>query len=405
VVYNWAEELDKFAPGLPYLVYYGARRNFRDIGVHKKFQIVLSTYATLRQDAEAFQNLAFLYVILDESQHIKNLGTRTSGAALSLKARHRLAISGTPIENNLADLYTLFRFLNPGFFGSPKNFAAKYLRPIEENQDEEALRDLKTRIYPFILRRLKGDVLGELPEKTEETVYIDLDREQLSLYHRRRLEYQRLIGGIIKKGAFSQSSLFIFKALSELRRLASVPEAEGEYSGPSAKRRYLRAMIGDLTENGHKCLVFANFLAGVELLSQDLMDRGIPNLTMTGASGNRQSLVRSFQTDPEIKVFIMTLKTGGTGINLTAADYIFIMDPWWNSAAEAQAVDRSHRIGQENPVFCYRLIARDTIEERILELQKRKKDLAGALLSGDPGALKNLREEDIAFLVGHGDAG
>jgi SNF2 family DNA or RNA helicase len=163
-------------------------------------------------------------------------------------------------------------------------------------------------------------------------------------------------------------------------------------------------MIGDLAENGHKCLVFANFLAGVELVSQDLAGRGIPNLTMTGATGNRQALVRSFQTDPAIKAFIMTLKTGGTGINLTAADYIFIMDPWWNSAAEAQAIDRSHRIGQINPVFCYRLIARDTIEERILELQKRKKDLAGALLSDDAGALKSLSEEDIAFLVGEGDA-
>jgi superfamily II DNA or RNA helicase len=403
VVYNWAAELDKFAPELPYIVHYGVERDVDDIMGLKKFQIVLSTYATLRRDIEEFLKIEFLYVILDESQNIKNLTTQISSAVLSLKARHRLAMSGTPIENNLSDLYSLFRFLNPNFFGSQKSFTTKYLHPIQENNDEDALHDLKARIYPFILRRLKRDVLKDLPEKTEETAYIELDKEQLALYHQRRLEYKKLIGGIIKKGDFAKSSIFIFKALSELRRLASVPEAEGEYPGPSAKRQYLMDMIADLAENGHKCLVFANFLAGVELVSQDLANRGIVNLTMTGATGNRQALVRSFQTDPDIKAFIMTLKTGGAGINLTAADYIFIMDPWWNSAAEAQAIDRSHRIGQVNPVFCYRLIARGTIEERILELQKKKKDLAGALLSDDAGALKSLGEDDITFLVGDGD--
>ncbi|GHV24476.1 helicase SNF [Spirochaetia bacterium] len=404
VVYNWAAELDKFASDLPYTVHYGAERDFDDISGQQSFRIVLSTYATLRRDVEEFLKIDFLYVILDESQNIKNLSTQTSSAVLSLKAKRRLAMSGTPIENNLSDLYSLCRFLNPGFFGSQKSFADKYLRPIVESGDEDALHDLKARIYPFMLRRLKRDVLKDLPEKTEETAYIELDKEQLSLYHQRRLEYQKLIGGIIKKGEFSKSSIFIFKALSELRRLASVPEAEGEYTGPSAKRQYLADMISSLAENGHKCLVFANFLAGVEMVSQDLASRGIGNLTMTGATGNRQALVRSFQSDPDIKAFVMTLKTGGTGINLTAADYIFIMDPWWNSAAEAQAIDRSHRIGQANPVFCFRLIARDTIEERILELQKRKQDLAGALLSDDAGALKRLSEEDIAFLMGGGDA-
>ena len=400
VVYNWAAELDKFAPEIPYIVHYGAERDFKDIAQARAFRIVLSTYATLRRDVERFLQLEFLYVILDESQNIKNLSTQISSAVLSLKAQRRLAMSGTPIENNLSDLYSLFRFLNPGFFGSQQQFIAKYLRPIQEENNEDALHDLKARIYPFILRRLKRDVLKELPEKTEETAYIELDREQLALYHRRRMEYKNLIGGIIQKGDFAKSSIVIFKALSELRRLASVPEAEGEYGGPSAKRQYLVDMISELAQNGHKCLVFANFLAGVELVSQDLAERGIANLTMTGATGNRQALVRSFQTDPDIKAFIMTLKTGGTGINLTAADYIFIMDPWWNSAAEAQAVDRSHRIGQVNPVFCCRLIARGTIEERILELQQRKQDLAGALLSDDAGALKRLNEDDIAFLVG-----
>jgi SNF2 family DNA or RNA helicase len=400
VVYNWVAELDNFAPELKYIVHYGTERNVEEFDKTVKLQIILSTYATLRRDLEEFLEIDFFYVILDESQNIKNLATQTTAAVLSLKAKHKLAISGTPIENNLLDLYSLFRFLNPSFLGATKNFALKYLKPIQEDGDEDAMRDLKTRISPFILRRLKRDVLQELPAKTEEIVYIDLDEKQLSLYHSRRLEYKKLINGIINKGDFSKSSIFIFKALSELRRLASVPEAEGEYIGPSAKRQYLIEQITELAGTGHKSLVFANFLAGVELVSQDLEACGIGNLTMTGATGNRQALVKTFQNDPSLKAFIMTLKTGGTGINLTAADYIFIMDPWWNSAAESQAIDRSHRIGQNNPVFCYRLIARGTIEERILELQKRKQDLAGALLSGDAGALKHLSEDDINYLIG-----
>jgi len=404
LVFNWTAELKRFAPELPRLVHYGAARDASRLQPAKdevkNFKIILSTYATLRRDVEDFQNLQFLYVILDESQNIKNLTTQTTAAVLSLNSRHRLAMSGTPVENNLSDLYSLFRFLNPGFFGSEKLFVERYLKPIQEGGDEDALKDLKARIYPFILRRLKRDVLKDLPDKSEETAYIELDEVHLALYHERRRHYKQVIDGIIADGEVGKSSMLIFKALSELRRLASVPEAEGEYAGPSAKRLYLKDMIAELVDNGHKCLIFTNFLAHVELVSHDLADMGIPNLTMTGATVDRQTLVNRFQSDRDVKAFIMTLKTGGTGLNLTAADYIFILDPWWNRAAESQAIDRSHRIGQVNPVFCYRLIARDTIEERILELQQRKTDLAGALLSDDAGSLKSLSPDDIAYLVG-----
>jgi superfamily II DNA or RNA helicase len=402
LVYNWAAELDRFAPELPYLVHYGLERDAAEITGAKDFRIVLSTYATLRRDLEDFRNIEFSYIILDESQNIKNLSSQTAAAVISLNARRRLALSGTPVENNLGELYSLFRFLNPGFFGSEKNFVQRYQRPIQEDNDEEALKDLKIRIYPFMLRRLKREVLKELPEKTEETAFIELEETHLAIYHRRRQEYKELIDGIIAKGEMAKSSIIVFNALTELRRLASVPEAEGEFGGPSAKRLYLMDRIAEIAENGHKCLVFTNFLAGVDLVSQDLAAMGIPNLTMTGASVDRQSLVRRFQTDSSVKAFVMTLKTGGIGLNLTAAEYVFILDPWWNSAAEAQAIDRSHRIGQSNPVFCFRLIARDTIEERIVELQKRKTDLAGALLSDDSGSLKSLSPEDVAYLVGGG---
>jgi superfamily II DNA or RNA helicase len=399
LVFNWSAELERFAPGIPYMVHYGSERDSSGLE-GEDFRVILSTYATLRRDAEDFQKFTFWYIILDESQNIKNLATQTTAAVLSLKAEHRLALSGTPVENNLGELYSLFRFLNPTFFGSERRFTERYLHPIQDAGDEDALRDLKARIYPFMLRRLKRDVLKDLPDKTEETAYIELEDIHLAIYHRRRQEYKRLIDGIIVKGEYPKASFIIFKALTELRRLASVPEADGEYGGPSAKRQYLQDRIAELVENGHKCLIFTNFLATVDYVSEDLAAMGIANLTMTGATVDRQALVRRFQTDPEVKAFIMTLKTGGIGLNLTAADYIFILDPWWNSAAENQAIDRSHRIGQVNPVFCYRLIAKDTIEERIMELQKRKTDLAGALLSDDSGALKSLSPEDVSYLVG-----
>ena len=399
LVFNWAAELDKFAPELPCTVHYGNNRS-NSWTEDKGFRVILSTYATLRQDIADFRKIEFFYIILDESQNIKNLGTQTTTAVLSLKSSHRLAMSGTPIENNLGELYSLFRFLNPNFFGSEKMFNDRYLYPIQDAGDEEAMRDLRARIYPFMLRRLKRDVLKDLPAKTEETAYIELESTHLAVYHRRRQEYKRLIDDIISSGEYSKSSIIVFKALTELRRLASVPEVDGEYGGPSAKRQYLKDMVSELVQNDHKCLIFTNFLATVDLVSEDLAAMGVPNLTMTGATVDRQSLVRRFQTDNNVKAFIMTLKTGGTGLNLTAADYIFIFDPWWNSAVENQAIDRSHRFGQVNPVFCCRFIAKDTIEERIIELQKRKADLAGALLADDAGSLKTLTPEDVKYLVG-----
>jgi len=400
LVFNWVSELERFAPELSRTVHYGTGRDSAKLEADS-FRIILSTYATLRRDIEDFQKINFLYIILDESQNIKNLTTQTTAAVLSLKGVYRLALSGTPIENNLGELYSLFRFLNPSFFGSERLFVQRYLHPIQDDNDEDALKDLKARIYPFMLRRLKRDVLKELPAKTEETAYIELEESHLAVYHRRRQEYKQLIDNIIARGEAAKSQFVIFKALGELRRLASVPEADGEYAGPSAKRQYLLDRIAELVENNHKCLIFTNFLATVDIISEDLAGLGIQNLTMTGATVDRQTLVSRFQTDDNVKAFIMTLKTGGIGLNLTAADYIFIMDPWWNNAAENQAIDRAHRIGQQNPVFCYRLIAKDTIEERILELQKRKTDLAGALLADDPGALKALSPEEVAYLVGN----
>ncbi len=399
LLFNWKAEFARFAPELPCTVHYGTSRDTSAIRGDEAL-IVLSSYSTARNDITELGPISFAYLILDESQNIKNLETKTTSAVLALKARHRFALSGTPVENNLAELYSLFRFLNPSFFGTRAEFTRDYLRPIQENRDEAALRDLKTRIYPFLLRRLKRDVLADLPPKTEQTVYIELDEEHLSVYHRRRMELKARIELALQRDGVAKSAFVILQAFTELRRLAGVPEADGEFGGVSAKREYLKETVGELVAGGHKCLIFTNFIASVELVSEDLSALGIGNLVMTGASVDREALVRRFQSDPDIGAFVMTLKTGGVGLNLTAADYVFIFDPWWNRAAENQAIDRSHRIGQDNPVFCYRMIAVDTIEEKILELQERKAYLVDSLLTADAASVKALDESDIEYLLG-----
>jgi len=250
-----------------------------------------------------------------------------------------------------------------------------------------------------MLRRLKQEVLTDLPEKSEQVLLVDLDKEHLEVYHRRRAYFAERIKQAIEEKGFFKASFIILQALGELRRLAGIPEDDGEYLERSAKRDQLLEMVREIRENGHKCLIFTNFLAAVEMIASDLTEAGISNLVMTGATGNRQELVHRFQTDSTVGAFIMTLKTGGVGLNLTAADYVFIFDPWWNSAAESQGIDRTHRIGQKNPVFCYRLIARDTIEEKILLLQQRKAELTSSLFSSDSEAMKSLSEEDIRCLL------
>jgi len=380
-------------------VHYGIGR---DSAAVKKLKntVILSSYATIRNDIEELLGIDFAYAVLDEAQNVKNLETRTSAAVRMIKARHRVAMSGTPVENSLADLYSLFKFLNPSLFGTETEFMSRYLRPIQDGQDESALKDLKLRLYPFMLRRVKKDVLADLPAKTEQTALIELSPEHLSLYRQRSAELKARISGAIEAQGIQKSSFLILQALGELRRFAGMPGEDDGLSGTSAKREYIRDMISSVVAEGHKCLIFTNFLDSVELVSDDLSSAGIRNLVMTGATVNRQSLVQEFQTDPSIGAFIMTLKTGGVGLNLTAADYVFILDPWWNRAAEDQAIDRTHRIGQTNPVFCYRLIAKDTIEEKILELQKRKAGIAEALLSSDSGSVRLLSEDDIEYLLG-----
>lgn len=395
LLFNWARELEKFAPGLTFCRHYGSDRDWEKALGHS---IILTTYGTLRSDVETISAQEFHAVVLDESQNIKNSQTQTTQAVYTLKAKFRLALSGTPIENNLGELYSLFRFLNPSMFSSRADFDRDYSQPIQKQQNMEAAEELRRKIYPFILRRLKADVLKELPPKVEQVLYVDMNDEQKAHYESRRRFYQEVIRGEIDRQGLAKSQFAILEALLELRQIATVPEAKTDGRITSAKTERLIEAVDEAIVNGHKCLIFTNFLAGVEQVSEALSNRDIGHLTMTGATHDRQALVERFQKDARIKAFVMTLKTGGVGLNLTAADSVFILDPWWNTSAESQAVDRAHRIGQQNTVFTYRLIARDTIEEKIQKLQSQKKELVDQIVTTDSAALKHLSETDIDSL-------
>ncbi|MCB0594511.1 MAG: DEAD/DEAH box helicase [Lewinellaceae bacterium] len=396
LLFNWRREIERFAPQLSASVYYGNNRNLEEA---LQSQLVLTTYGLVRNDIEQLKEKEFAYVILDESQNIKNLQSQVAKAVMLLQAEFRLALSGTPLENNLGELYSLFRFLNPAMFGSAKRFNDNYLLPIQRDNDPDAIRELRQKIYPFILRRLKKDVLDDLPDKIEQTLLVEMSEEQLQLYEQRRLFYRDAVQQQIASAGINQSRFFILQALSELRQLASVPESQTEGQVLSPKREALMEHLSDTIANGHKALVFCNFLASLELIGEQLEEMGIDYVSMSGATRDRQSLVNRFQEDPACKAFLMTLKTGGTGLNLTAADTIFIYDPWWNIAAEQQAIDRAHRIGQTSKVLAYRLITQGSIEEKIQELQERKRALFDQVIGADAGALKALSEDDIDYIL------
>ncbi len=396
LLFNWEKEIKRFCPELSVYTWSGTNR---DMDAARGHDIILTTYGLLRTGIETFRKESFYYVILDESQAIKNLQSQTSRAVMLLECEHRLALSGTPVENNLGELYSLFRFLNPGMFRNEREFARRYGDPIQHHNDESAIRELQKKVYPFILRRLKQDVLSDLPEKVEQLLYVEMTKEQRRLYEERRLFYKEAVSQQIASQGIEKSHFFILQAMLELRQIASCPEIRSDGDILSPKRELLMEQVIEALGNRHKILVFANFLSVIESVTSDLENEGIPYLSMTGATRNRKELVERFQDDPAVKVFVMTLKTGGVGLNLTAADTIFIFDPWWNVSAENQAIDRTHRIGQTKSVLCYRLICRNSIEEKMMELQEKKRQLFDAIISSDSSAVKRLSEEDIDYML------
>lgn len=397
LLFNWKAEFEKFAPGLKLYTYYGTDRNLSEASGS---DVILTTYALIRNDIESFSGMKFNCLILDESQNIKNMSAKASQAVMMLDAEHKFALSGTPVENRLSELYSLFRFLNPGMFGSAEEFNQRYALPIQKDADKDAMQQLRSRINPFLLRRVKEEVLKDLPEKIDQTIYVEMEEEHLRFYEKRRRFYYENIKNSIRTEGVARSQFEMFQALSELRRIASVPESLSDGQIHSSKIPVISQAVMEAVENGHKVVVFFNFIAGIELLGDELSKEGVGYVVMTGATSDRQSVVDRFQNDAGCKVMLMTLKTGGVGLNLTAADTVFVAEPWWNKAAEEQAVARLHRIGQKSVVHSFSVITSSSIEERILQLQQQKASLVEALISSDSSTSKVISEEDIDFIFG-----
>ena len=395
LIYNWENEIKRFSPKLKVGVYYGINRDF---SLLKKVDIILTTYGTIRNDIENLLEQKFDLLVLDESQNIKNINSQTTKAVLLLNAKKRVALSGTPIENNLLELYSLFRFLNPEMFGSVQEFTNDYIVPIQKYSDTSTIEELRKKIYPFLLRRVKKEVLADLPDKIEKLVYVDMNDEHRRFYEERRKYYYSLL----EKNTSSQGNFdkfFVLQAINELRHIVSSPELESKKI-ISSKKEVLIENVIEAIENNHKVLVFVNYLSSIESICDSLKENKIKYLKMTGQTKDRQNLVDKFQNDSRYKVFVMTLKTGGVGLNLVSADTIFIYDPWWNTTVENQAIDRAYRLGQDKTVFAYKMIMRNTIEEKILKLQEIKNKLLDDLISEDNLSTKNLSKNDIEFILG-----
>lgn len=397
LLFNWTSEFAKFAPQVKISTYYGAERNLEQVADAK---VIFTTYALLRNDVEKLSRIKFDTVILDESQNIKNMTAKASQAVMLLDAEHRFALSGTPLENRIGELYPLFRFLNPGMFGSAENFNSRYAQPIQKDGDAEVMRELKARISPFILRRLKTEVLDDLPERIDQTMYVEMEPDHRQFYELRRRQYYESIKNRIRSEGVAKSQFEMLQALGELRRIASIPESISDGRIHSSKIPMLADAVLEAAENGHKVVVFFNFIAGIELLAETLEANAVGYAVMTGATGDRQRVVERFQNDAECRVMLMTLKTGGVGLNLTAADTVFVAEPWWNKSAEEQAIGRLHRIGQKSVVHSFSVITTGTIEEKIQQLQQQKSSLVASLISSDSSTAKVLSEEDIDFILG-----
>ncbi len=395
LIYNWIKEAAKFAPDLKAVPYTGAGRlKYRDT-LHEQ-DMVVTTYGTLRQDILQLLEVDWNAIILDEAQAIKNPRSQAAKACRLLRSEYRLAISGTPIENSLDELWSLFEFLNPGMLGGLDDFSAK-----AKNGDEEWLALLSASLKPFMLRRTKEEVLGELPEKTELTLLVELEPEQRKKYDELRDYYRASLTNTVKEIGFGRAKIQVLEALLRLRQAACHPGLvdKSRLHESSSKLDILYGKLEEIVASGHKALVFSQFTSLLKVINRWLDEKGIRHEYLDGATADRQAGVDRFQSDPETKVFTISLKAGGCGITLTKGSYVFLMDPWWNPAVEAQAIDRAHRMGQQNPVFAYRMIAKDTVEEKIAKLQKEKRKLADAIISGESSMLKQLTMDDISRLL------
>ncbi|MBZ5625984.1 MAG: DEAD/DEAH box helicase [Acidobacteriia bacterium] len=396
LVFNWKQEAARFTPRLRVLDHTGLSR---DVAGFAPYDVILTTYGTLRRDAAEFKDLEFDYIVLDEAQAIKNANTESAKAARLLRGRHRLALSGTPVENHLGELWSIFEFLNPGMLGAAS--VLKLAGGAGRNPSEETRRLLAHALRPFILRRTKQQVARELPLKSEQTILCELEAPQRKLYNELRAHYRNSLLNTVAAQGLAKSKIQVLEALLRLRQAACHPGLldPKRRNDSSAKLDVLIGRLGEVVEEGHKALVFSQFTSLLAIVRERLDELGIVYEYLDGATRDRQQRVDRFQNDSTCGLFLISLKAGGLGLNLTAAEYVFLLDPWWNPAVEAQAVDRAHRIGQTRQVFAYRLIARDTVEEKVLQLQNSKRELAAAIISEDNSLIRNLQREDLELLL------
>jgi Superfamily II DNA/RNA helicases, SNF2 family len=399
LIYNWEMEASKFTPELRILNYTGTLRN-KDIRRFENYDLVLTSYGITRLDAELLSQFYFNYIILDESQVIKNPTSNIAKAVRELKSRHKLVLTGTPIENTTLDLWSQMSFINPGILGSQTYFRNEYQNPIEKKNDESKSKKLHAVIKPFILRRHKSQVATELPEKVENIQYSSMTPEQEKRYEEVKSTYREKIFKLIETEGIGSSRFIILEGLTKLRQLANHPKMiEPSYDGESGKLEDITHMLENAIAEDHKVLVFSQFVKHLELVRTYLKNKKIDYAYLDGSSTDRKQQVERFNNDKNLKVFLISIKAGGLGLNLTEADYVFILDPWWNPAVEAQAVDRAHRIGQKNKVFTYKFITRNTVEEKILMLQQRKLKLTTDLITTEESFMKQLTREDIEQML------
>jgi SNF2 family DNA or RNA helicase len=402
LVFNWLAEAKKFTPGLKVLALHGAERHARFAEISDS-DLVVTSYALIRRDAEKYRGLEFDTVVLDEAQHIKNRQTQNAQAVKAIKSKHRLVLTGTPLENSVLDLWSIFDFLMPGYLGAAKDFRERYEIPIAKEKNAEAQARLARRLRPFLLRRLKREVAADLPEKIEQVSFCELTPEQRCVYQQVIEASRKEVLDAVGAQGLAKSRMVVLTALLRLRQvccdLRLLKLENVNPANASGKLDLFAELLEEVVDGGHRALVFSQFTEMLSLLKARLTEEKIEFCYLDGATTNRGAVVERFQRDATIPVFLISLKAGGTGLNLTGADTVIHFDPWWNPAVEAQATDRAHRIGQTKVVTSYKLITRDTVEEKILALQNRKRDVIQATLGGEEAFTAALNWEEIQELL------
>lgn len=399
LVYNWMNEAKKFAPKLKIHAHTGTFRN-KDIEIFSNYDVVITTYGISRVDIEILKSFFYEYIILDESQNIKNPASKSFKSVKTLKSKHKLILSGTPVENSVNDLWTQMSFINPGLLGNQSLFYTEFVIPIEKKKDEEKASKLQALIKPFVLRRTKTQVATELPPKTENLFYCQMSEEQKEYYEEIKSEYRNELLLNLENGGFKKSQVQVLQGLTKLRQIANHPRMiDEDYTGDSGKFENVIHTLENVLSRGHKVLVFSQFVRHLAIYRKYFDSEKTPYAYLDGATAKRGEVVKEFQSNKDIKLFLISIKAGGVGLNLTEADYVFILDPWWNPAVEQQAIDRTHRIGQNKNVFIYKFITKDTVEEKILALQNRKRKVAESLITTEESFVKSLTVRDIEDIL------